>query len=194
MNTYYPPTFQSKRFHCMYCHVLAEQNWFSINAKNRLWRCVCHHCKNESVWIEIKKGEGRILHPDILQGPPPHDEMPEAVKEFYLEAASIVSKSPRGASALLRLALQRLMKELGETGKSLDEAVASLVEKGLPAVVQKALEHSRVIGNEAVAPGQLDSKDDQATAMRLFDLINFIVEDRITRQKKIEALYQSLSG
>jgi len=71
MNTYYPPTFQSKRFHCMYCHVLAEQNWFSINAKNRLWRCVCHHCKNESVWIEIKKGEGRILHPDILQGHPP---------------------------------------------------------------------------------------------------------------------------
>lgn len=189
---YYPPVFQSKRFHCMYCNVLAEQNWFSINAKNRLWRCVCHHCKNESVWMEVNKGEGRILYPDILQGPPPHEEMPESVKEDYLEATSIVSKSPRGASAMLRLALQKLMKELGESGKNLDENIASLVEKGLPAVVKQALEHYRVIGKESPVPGQLDSRDDRETAMQLFELINFIVEDRITRQKKIEAIYQSL--
>ncbi|PRX42734.1 uncharacterized protein DUF4145 [Planifilum fimeticola] len=189
---YYPPVFQSKRFHCMFCSVLAEQNWFSINAKNRLWRCVCHHCKNESVWMEINKGEGRILHPDILQGPPPHEEMPEGVKEDYVEALSIVSKSPRGASALLRLALKKLMKELGESGKNMDEDIASLVEKGLPAVVRQALEHYRVIGTESAVPGQLDSRDDRETAMQLFELINFIVEDRITRTKKIEAISQLL--
>jgi hypothetical protein len=142
--------------------------------------------------MEVNKGEGRILHPDILQGPPPHEEMPESVKEDYMEALSIVSKSPRGASALLRLVLQGLMKELGESGKNMDEDIAPLVEKGLPVVVRQALEHYRVIGTESAVPGQLDSRDDRETAMQLFELINFIVEDRITRTKKIEAISQLL--
>lgn len=189
---HYPPAFQSKQFHCMFCGVFAVQNWFSINAKNKLWRCVCYHCKNESVWMETGKGEGRILHPDILQGPPPHGDMPESVKEDYLEAMSIVSKSPRGAAALLRLAMQKLMKELGESGRNMDKDIASLVGKGLPVEVQQALDHLRVIGDGSAAPGQLVSGDDRETALQLFELINFIVEDRITRKKKIEAIYQRI--
>ncbi|WP_230199384.1 hypothetical protein [Bacillus ndiopicus] len=50
----------------------------------------------------------------------------------------------------------------------------------------------RVIGNESVHPGQLDLKDDFETANQLFELINFIVEDRITRPKTIEALFNKL--
>jgi len=190
---YYPPGFLSKQFHCMYCDVFAVQNWFDLNARNKIWRCICHHCKNESIWIEVNKGEGRMIYPDIHQGPPPHEDMPERVKEDYLEAMSIVSKSPRGAAALLRLALQKLMKELGESGRSIDKDIASLVEKGLPVEVQQALDLLRVIGNESVHPGQLDPRDDQDTAMQLFELMNFIVEDRITRKQKIEALYQKLT-
>jgi len=177
----------------MYCDVFAVQNWFDLNARNKIWRCICHHCKNESIWIEVNKGEGRMIYPDIHQGPPPHEDMPESVKEDYLEAMSIVSKSPRGAAALLRLALQKLMKELGESGRSIDKDIASLVEKGLPVEVQQALDLLRVIGNESVHPGQLDPRDDQDTAMQLFELMNFIVEDRITRKQKIEALYQKLT-
>jgi hypothetical protein len=74
----------------------------------------------------------------------------------------------------------------------MDEDIASLVEKGLPVVVRQALEHYRVIGTESAVPGQLDSRDDRETAMQLFELINFIVEDRITRTKKIEAISQLL--
>jgi Domain of unknown function (DUF4145) len=191
--THYPPGFLSKQFHCPYCGVFAVQNWFDLKAKNKIWRCVCYHCKNESVWIEVRKGEGRMIYPDMHQGPPPHEEMPERVKEDYLEAMSIVSKFPRGAAALLRLALQKLMQELGETGKSLDQDVASLVEKGLPEEVQQALDLLRVIGKESAVPGQLDPRDDQDTVMQLFELINFIVEDRITRKKKLEALHRMLA-
>jgi hypothetical protein len=43
-----------------------------------------------------------------------------------------------------------------------------------------------------VHPGQLDMKDDHETAVQLFELINFIVEDRIARPKKIQALYNRL--
>jgi hypothetical protein len=49
-----------------------------------------------------------------------------------------------------------------------------------------------VIGNEQVHPGTLDVRDDPALAQELFELLNFIIEDRITRPKSIAQLYQRL--
>jgi hypothetical protein len=49
-----------------------------------------------------------------------------------------------------------------------------------------------VVGNNQVHPGTLDVRDDPTIATRLFELINVIVEDRISRPKQIEELYQKL--
>ncbi len=49
-----------------------------------------------------------------------------------------------------------------------------------------------MIGNEAVHPGQLDLRDDRDVAAKLFDLVNFIAEDRITRPKQVAALYNMI--
>lgn len=118
--------------------------------------------------------------------------MPKNVKEDYIEASNIASASPRAAVALLRLALQKLMKYLGEKGKKLDEDIASLVEKGLPIQIQKALDIVRVIGNNAVHPGEIDLKDDIETATALFSLINKIIEVMITQPKEIDEMYEKL--
>ncbi len=40
-------------------------------------------------------------------------------KNLYLEASSIVVDSPKGATAILPLALQLLLKQLGKSGKIL---------------------------------------------------------------------------
>lgn len=136
--------------------------------------------------------KGRLIYPDISIAPSPHDDMPENVKEDFLEARTIVSKSPRGAAALLRLCVQKLMPHLGEKGKDINKDIANLVKKGLPIEVQQSLDSLRIIGNESVHPGQMALKDDIDTAMRLFELLNFIVEDRITRPKKISGLYNTL--
>ena len=93
------------------------------------------------------------------QSPLPNVEMPRNVREYYTEAAEIISRSPRAAAALLRLAIQVLCKELGENGNNINDDIASLVAKGLPAVVQQSLDVVRVTGNEAVHPGQIDTCD-----------------------------------
>ena len=50
----------------------------------------------------------------------------------------------------------------------------------------------RVIGNEAVHPGQLDLRDQPATATQLCSLLNVIADAMITQPKVIESLYAGL--
>lgn len=88
--------------------------------------------------------------------------------------------------------VQKLMVDLGESGKDINRDIGSLVQKGLPVEVQQALDAVRVVGNEAVHPGKLKFKDDADTAVALFSLLNFIVDQRIAQPKKLQALYSSL--
>jgi hypothetical protein len=43
----------------------------------------------------------------------------------------------------------------------------------------------RVIGNNAVHPGAIDLRDDKATATTLLQLVNLVVDRRISTQKRI---------
>ena len=148
---------------------------------------VCFTCDKLAVWI----GE-KLVFPPIRRGIAPAADMPEAIRTDFDEARSIIDLSPRGAAALLRLAVQKLCIHLGEPGKELSTDIGSLVRKGLPPQIQQALDAVRVIGNESVHPGELDLKDDHDTAEHLLELVNMIVEDRITRPKQLEALYARL--
>jgi hypothetical protein len=136
------------------------------------------------------------LYPNIdLSIPMPHPDMPESIREDYEEARGVFLTSARSAAALLRLAIQKLCKELGEKGKHIDTDIGELVKKGLPEHIQQALDIVRVIGNEAVHPGELNVRDDPKIAKQLFELVNEIVEDRISlleRQNKIKQIYGNL--
>lgn len=195
---YIQPTVQAISFTCPHCGAIAKQDWwiknwqgnpyhYSENVKNYAIRVgKCHSCQENSLWINDK-----MYYPDTGNAPFPNPEMPKEVLKLYNEAASIQSKSPRGAAALLRLALQILCKELGESGKNINNDIASLVKKGLPDIVQQSLDIVRVTGNDAVHPGQIDT-DSQETVHQLFDLTNVIIEYMIALPKKVSGIYSSL--
>lgn len=144
------------------------------------------------VWF-LDNGEAHVLYPSgISSAPLPHLETPEDVKRDYLEAKDIVSASPRGAAALLRLALQKLCIHLDGGGANLNDDIGFLVQSGLPVQIQQALDVVRVIGNNAVHPGEIRVDDNPEIAQVLFRLINVIVENRIAEPKRIGALYASL--
>jgi hypothetical protein len=119
--------------------------------------------------------------------------MPEDLKADFEEARLIYADSPRGAAALLRLVLQKLCPHIGATKPGINDAIAELVKSGtISAALQQALDSVRVIGNEAVHPGELDLRDDAATVLTLFRLVNFIVEKAITEPKAVAAIYGAL--
>lgn len=122
----------------------------------------------------------------------PNEDLNAEIKQDYAEAASIIAKSPRGAAGLLRLCVQKLCKQLGEEGKNIDKDIGALVTKGLDVRLQKALDTVRVIGNEAVHPGEMDLRDDPETAGILFTLINAIADQMISQPKLRDELYAKL--
>jgi hypothetical protein len=132
-----------------------------------------------------------MIHPNRGKAPLPNPDMPADVKTDYEEAASIATLSPKAATALLRLAIQKLCVHLGGTGKNINDDIALLVKNGLSEKIQQALDVVRVVGNNAVHPGQIDF-DNPEVAANLFHLINVIVETMISTPKKIDTLYTSL--
>lgn len=132
-----------------------------------------------------------MILPQESTAPMPSDDMPDDVEQGYMEARTIVSASPRGACALLRLAVEKLVAHLGGKGH-LNQDIGWLVERGLPVGIQQSLDSLRVIGNHAVHPGVLDLKDDVETATALFDALNMTVDVMITQPKAVEELYAKL--
>ena len=196
---YVPPSFKSNGFHCPHCGVWAHQVWFDVAIGNApktfkkfvegLFISFCQRCVNYAVWHGDK-----MIYPICSIVPWAVEDMPEEVKADFIEARSIINISPRGAAALLRLALQELMPHVGEKGKDLNTDIANLVSRGLPEKIQKALDAVRVIGNNAVHPGEIDLKDDTEIALTLFELLNMIVEVMIMQPKRVDVMYDKIPG
>jgi len=191
---YYPPTFLEKKFNCILCGVFASQAWLDLRInsqsdwiKTEFYGSLCHHCGKWSFWYQ-----GKMIVPSEAPVEPAHPDLPQDCLADYNEARDIFSRSPRAAAALLRLCIQKMMPHLGEEGKNINADIKSLVSKGLPVLVQQALDYCRVVGNNAVHPGEINLNDAPDVAQRLFEMINFIVEDRITRPKEIAELYSKL--
>lgn len=134
----------------------------------------------------------QLVYPAILPAPEPNTGLPPDVLSDFNEAREIAARSPRGAAALLRLCIQKLCIQVGKPGKDLNADIGSLVKDGLDQRIQKALDIVRVVGNEAVHPGKLNIKDDKETVEHLFELVNLITEELISKPAHLSKLYSRL--
>jgi len=193
--------FKIKAFNCPHCGTNTKHKWYYL-AKGGITEKgfnyyvgfvpdlnfgLCSQCNNFTLWLNRK-----LIFPALSLAPKPTEDMPISVKKTFLEASKIVKSSPRAASALLRLSIQKLIKHLGEKSRNLETSVSNLIEKGLSNKFYDALLAVRILGKKAVKPGVINSKDDINTAIALFILVNMLVESTISQQRKVNQLYTSL--
>lgn len=199
MPDYVPPTFRSKAFNCPHCGAFAHMEWLQLwqgMSGSPIWQAVCVACKGVSYWFAVGTSSGavagRLIEPPVSPAPRHHPKMPVGVKADYEEAAKVAGTSPRSAAALLRLAIQRLCIDLGLPGKNLNSDIGELVKRGLPERVTKALDAVRVIGNNAVHPGEMSIDDVAAVSTTLFKVLNLIVEHVIAAPAEVDDLFDGL--
>ena len=152
-----------------------------------LWISNCFSCNDSSVWVY-----DRLVFPARKSALVPNTDLPDDIQADFVEAAEILDLSPRGSAALLRLCIQKLCRHLGKGGENLNADIAALVKDGLDERLQRSLDIVRVIGNNAVHPGQINFTDDKGTASRLFRLVNLIADRMISQPKHVDELYDDL--
>lgn len=189
---YTPAQLNKSSFNCPHCKAFSSMAWSEGWTRDRahiqgLNVSHCSHCRQYSAWVD-----GVMVYPGHIDVESPNNDLSDDIKADYLEAASILNQSPRGAAALLRLAIEKLVNELQAKGKDLNAKIGDLVSKGLNPKIQKSLDVVRFIGNEAVHPGQIDLNDSPEIAQVLFKLVNVIADDMITKPKEVDSLYDEL--
>lgn len=195
--SFVPPEHQKKSFTCFYCGVLSQMDWSPLavfgTSKILLDIAQCQHCYEISYWFDHGHGENskKLIHPVSSAVPMPHADMPESARADYLEAREVMPYSTKAAAALLRLTLQKLCIYLGKN-KNINKAIGELVQDGLPVEVQMALDAVRIIGNESVHPGEIQDNELEEGVSKAFEMMNFIVQDRITKYNQARDLYDML--
>jgi hypothetical protein len=205
MMPYTPPSYKSEGFNCPLCNFYSHQIWSMMfygksiaqfapkYAIDKMELSLCLKCNQYLVWYD-----GKIVFPIVNSAPPPHVDMTKEVKEIYEEAKTILCQSPRAASALLRTAIATLVDEvLGKNKETLNHNIGRLVtEKKLSVEIQRSLDVLRVVGDHALHPSVIEMEDidenDNNHAISLFELINLIVDELISRPKKIKQYYDRL--
>lgn len=204
---HFPPQLGKGEYHCPYCNVYAKQfyghlhsltqfKWASpVDSQSTFHEAIpkewiatkCQRCAQIAFWHKEN-----LIYPKKSTAPIPNTDLSDEIRADYLEAAQVLTDSPRSAAALLRLALQKLCKQLGEKGENINEDIKSLVAKGLNPLVQKSLDALRITGNNAVHPGEINLNEEPERVFKLFELINFIANKMITEPKEIEGFYNQL--
>ena len=195
---YVAPQRDLDAFNCPHCGAYSNMIWYKpffsfINKGNSggdlglsLRAAVCSRCKKASLW-----NDNDMIIPLSSIIVMPNEDMPKDIKDLYEEARDIVNKSPKGACALLRLALQIFCDTLVPGSKNINDKIGELVKNGLPPQLQQAFDLVRIVGNNAVHPGEINIDDNPEIALKLFDLMNFIADEMITKPKAFAQFYNN---
>ena len=193
MPDYEPPALKKEAFHCPHCSIHSHQYWNSMyhvpstyHVEDFTISC-CSYCEDTAIW----KNE-EMVFPRSGNAPLPNPDMPDSIKEIYVEARNVATPSPRSACVLLRLCVESICNEKINTTEDLNAKIKKMVQLGLNERIKNALDIVRVIGGEAAHPLTMNLKDDKQTAIALFHIVNSISDWAYTSEKRIDNLYGNL--
>ncbi|WP_436867355.1 DUF4145 domain-containing protein [Mammaliicoccus sciuri] len=140
----------------------------------------CEVCQGACIY---DANTGMKIHPTTSNIKEPNKDMPINIKDLYNEASSVFELSPRSSLAIIRLALDLLCIELGaKENDNLFNKVEWLYNENVIDSELKELAHGvRGLGNGAVHPRNIDEEINKDDAIIVFELMNIIVQEKITK-------------
>ena len=108
------------------------------------------------------------------------------VEEDFEEAAAILNKSPRGAAALMRICIQKLLPLLKDNGTDRSHYDSALMRKGLEVEIQQAMEVLQVLQSDSAQLTTFESQEDKEMAFRIIDSLTAILERRTLQNRDPE--------
>ncbi len=198
------PKFGGTPFVCPHCKQFAKQRWgqagdtflkngntfytsFHVHTEN-IFFSQCDACEKKMIWKDSEP-----IWPRASLAPEAHVDFPAELVDDFEEARQVYNDSPRASAALLRLCLQKLCKILGAVGKNTNDDIQFLHDEfGLGRRVMDSMDILRIVGNNAVHPGEINLQDDREISFGLFSILNFIVEKAISEPAQIESIYKKL--
>jgi hypothetical protein len=147
----------------------------------------CFNCNEMCLWVC-----DQLIWPRRAGDPEPKLHASPDIQRNDEDGSQTLEASPRGAAALLRLVIEKVCKELGESGESPKDDLASFVQEDVDARVQKVLEAMRIIESNAVRPAEIGVGDNRATAETLSGLVNLICEKMTIEPRHLQAMYTKL--
>lgn len=201
------PTLNGEAFDCPTCRAFANQQWTNLmqlglglepfhdgpDGSGAWTAAQCARCREWSVWRDE-----RMMFPASGPAPAPHRDMPSEARSLYEEARAVVGISRRAGTALARAALERLLKSLDADAGHVN--LATRIERVLPKVpapLGQMLTVIRVAGNASLHVADeaddvlvlvLDPEETQIVDL-IFASINDLVEEWVTKPKRVAALY-----
>lgn len=174
---------------------LSHRNEVSIDGVVfNVWVAECHICAGLSIWCGSE-----CIYPLTAEGVSPNEDLPEGIKQIFIEASLVVRHSPRAAAALLRSAIEMICNDLKEKGifdfknaTSLNDRIGMLAKEKLGQAALQAFDIVRITGNDAVHAGVIHHEEVRETPEILFELVNLIADECFTKPKNVANIYNKL--
>jgi hypothetical protein len=145
----------------------------------------CFSCNEIGLWV----GD-QLVWPVVVASP--ELKKLEILAELSGDKGTMIeplNASPRGAAALLHLAVEKLCLELGVGTYEPRPALAPAIQEEVDARVQNVLDAVKIIQDSSPPIEQNGLRDDRATADALPGFVNLICEKLIIEPRHLRALY-----
>ncbi|HDR8152829.1 TPA: DUF4145 domain-containing protein [Bacillus cereus] len=153
-------------------------------------QAACSKCDSPTYWLKSMEGDELQVYPmNFSNYPRPHEDMPEHIRNTYIEAGSVLHLSLGASAALSRLTLENLLAHIGYDQGTLFNRIEKIcANQDISSILRKKLDIVRLIGNKGTHVGSISFTEKPDTPILLLTIINDIVDDLITKPKSLASL------